>query len=63
MEESLGAEIFLLEGSTESSGVMQGILQRGTDHPRTRCLDRQRVLELLTQSWLKVVVLPTRRAS
>lgn len=63
MEESISAELSRTEDSTEGSGVMQGILQRGTDHPMTRCLEGKSVLELLTQSWLKVIVLLTRRAS
>jgi hypothetical protein len=53
----------LIEDRIEDSGVTQGTPQRGTDHPMTRCLDGKSVLELLTQSWLKVVILPTRRAS
>jgi hypothetical protein len=63
MEESISEEIVLIEDRIEDSGVTQGTPQRGTDHPMTRCLDGKSVLELLTQSWLKVVILPTRRAS
>jgi len=63
MEESISEESFLIEDSIKDSGVTQGTLQRGTDHPMTCCLDGKSLLELLTQSCLKVAVLPKRRAS
>ena len=63
MKESISEKICLIEDNIEDSGVMQGTLLWGTDHPMTCCLDGKSLLELLTQSWRKGAVLPKRSAS